>query len=423
MMFVLMIAGAVYLLFYSLIGNWALPLAKIVDALGWLAVRAGDLLLLPRKASFRVPDWGNGERWVFTAFFLCVLVLILLVNEWNPFRKGDEPNDSKRRTVGRAWAMSSALALIVIGSLLVIHPFEHEYERGRLSVTFLDVGQGDAILIRFPRGRVMMLDSGGIGAFNSGEESDTDEDLFVEDRIGIGEAAVMPYLWHLGIKRLDWIAASHADMDHAGGFPEIVRGFEIGEAIRGARTKARPDLFDKAVYLSQALLRTVKRGDGFEIDGVRIEILSPAAEPDQPPMSDNNESLVMRVGFGQRAFLLTGDIEKEAEQLLTRSINDLRSGILKVAHHGSRTSSTGGFLGQVKPQHAVISVADPSPFGHPHPEALARLETTGAQIWRTSRCGAITISTDGNDLRVETFVKCGSDARSGDNASRSFRER
>jgi competence protein ComEC len=94
---------------------------------------------------------------------------------------------------------------------------------------------------------------------------------------------------------------------------------------------------------------------------------------------------------------------------LVESGSDLRADVLKVAHHGSKTSSTTEFLKRVNPQHAVISVAKLSPFGHPHPEALARLRTTNARIWRTSECGAITISTDGVDLRVETFVKCNSD--------------
>jgi competence protein ComEC len=123
-------------------------------------------------------------------------------------------------------------------------------------------------------------------------------------------------------------------------------------------------------------------------------------------MSENNESMVLRITFGARSFLLTGDIEKDAEARLVGSESDLRADVLKVAHHGSKTSSTLGFLEKVNPRHAVISVARPSPFGHPHPEALARLRTTGARIWRTSECGAITISTDGADLRVETFVKC-----------------
>jgi len=139
-------------------------------------------------------------------------------------------------------------------------------------------------------------------------------------------------------------------------------------------------------------------------------------------MKDNNESLVLRITFGARSFLLTGDIEKEAEALLVESQSDLRADVLKVAHHGSKTSSTVAFLDIVKPQHAVISVARLSPFGHPHAEALARLQTTNTRVWRTSECGAITISTDGDDLRVETFVKCASGARSPDKASRSPHE-
>jgi competence protein ComEC len=118
---------------------------------------------------------------------------------------------------------------------------------------------------------------------------------------------------------------------------------------------------------------------------------------------------------------LTGDIEKEAEARLVESKTDLRADVLKVAHHGSKTSSTIEFLERVNPRHAVISVAKPSPFGHPHPEALARLQTTNARVWRTSECGAITISTDGGDLRVETFIKCGSGDRSVDKTSRSSR--
>jgi competence protein ComEC len=123
-------------------------------------------------------------------------------------------------------------------------------------------------------------------------------------------------------------------------------------------------------------------------------------------MSENNESLVLRITFGARSFLLTGDIEKDAEAQLVESKEDLRADVLKVAHHGSKTSSAIEFLERVNPTYAVISVAQINPFGHPHPEALARLRTTNARIWRTSECGAITISTDGAELRVETFVKC-----------------
>jgi competence protein ComEC len=92
--------------------------------------------------------------------------------------------------------------------------------------------------------------------------------------------------------------------------------------------------------------------------------------------------------------------------MLVESGSDLAADVLKVAHHGSRTSSTAEFLKKVGPGHAVISVADPSPYGHPHAEISERLRVSGARIWQTSACGAITISTDGRDLRVATFVKC-----------------
>jgi len=402
----LMSAGAAYLLIQSVIGAWALRLAPAVNALGRLTVEAGKPLIEWRKASFRTPDFG--ERWeiVFIAYFAAVLILIIAANEWNPFRKGDGAEDARRKMIGRGATAVSVIAILALGAMLVVHPFKHAYERARLSVTFLDVGQGDSMLINFPQGSLMLLDSGGRAGFDSREGDEADEDIFVEDRIGVGEAAVAPYLWRRGIKRLDWIAASHGDADHVEGFGEIVRGFEIGAALKGERKRGdRPlDAFDKAALAANAPMRTLKRGDAIDVDGARIEALSPCA--DQPSLSDNNESMVLRITYGARSFLLTGDIEKQAEARLAESKNDLRADVLKVAHHGSKTSSTIELLDRVKPQHAVISVAKPSPFGHPHPEALARLRTTGARIWRTSECGAITISTDGADLRVETFVKC-----------------
>ncbi|MGH9850050.1 MAG: ComEC/Rec2 family competence protein [Blastocatellia bacterium] len=425
LVFALMIAGAVYLLISALIGAWVLKLAPAVNAIGWLTVEAGKPLLEWRKASFRVPDFGENWEWVFIAYFAAALILIVAVNEWNPFRKGDQAMDARRKLIGRIATVSATLTIITLGWLLIVHPFTHEYDRGRLSVAFLDVGQGDAMLIAFPQGSLMLLDSGGRIAFDSREGYEAGEDVFVEDRLGVAEAAVMPYLWRRGIKRLDWIAASHGHPDHVEGFTEIVRSFELGQAMRPAAplNNLSPDLFDQALRSSDLPAQYLKRGDDLMIDGARVEILSPPIQTEARPLSENDQSLVLRISFGQRSFLLTGDIELEAEELLVSGSSDLRADVLKVAHHGSKTSSSEEFLERVKPQHAVISVADPSPFGHPHPEALARLQTTGANIWRTSECGAITISTDGSDLRVETFVKCGSDARSGDKASRSSRER
>jgi competence protein ComEC len=407
----LMFAGVAYLLIHSVLnawGAWVLKIAPVVNALGQLTVEAGKPLIEWRKASFRAPDFGEHWEIVFIVYFAAVLILIIAVNEWNPFRKGDGEEDARRKVVGGAGAALSTIAIIGLGWLLALHPFAHEYERGRLSVTFLDVGQGDSMLISFPQGSLMLLDSGGRARFDSREAGADAEDVFVEDRIGVGEAAVAPYLWRRGIKRLDWIAASHGDADHVEAFGEIACGFEIGAALKGAPKRSDPPglpgLFDRAARVANAPLRRLRSGEALDIDGARVEILSPFS--DQFQMSDNNESLVLRITLRTRSFLLAGDIEKEAESRLVESAQPLRADVLKVAHHGSKTSSTISFLEKVNPQHAVISVARPSPFGHPHPDALARLRTTGARIWQTSECGAITISTDGVDLRVETFVKC-----------------
>lgn len=404
LVFALMIVGALYLLIYPIAGGMAMKLSGVVNLLGSLTVKASEPLLRWKKASARVPDFGDSATLIFIAYFAAALILIILIDRWNPLRKGGELIRPARKTIARACSLTALSTTAILAWLLIAHPFAHRFERGRLCVTFLDVGQGDAILIVFPHGGLMMMDAGGRPNFNARGK---DEDGFVEDRIGIAEASVMPYLWRRGIARLDWIAASHGDADHVEGFAELVRSFEIGAAIKGqaSRSDLPPSIFDQAVQSANLQLQTLKRGDLFEIDGVQIHVLSPFA--DRAENSTNNDSLVLKLTFGSRSFLLTGDIEKETEARLVEAETDLRVDVLKVAHHGSKTSSTAEFLAKVNPQHAVISVADPSPFGHPHPEVVARLRGAGAEVWQTSRCGAITISTDGKDLRVETFVKCG----------------
>jgi competence protein ComEC len=395
LIFALMIAGALYLLIYSIAGGIAHQLAGAVNALGAFSVDSCEPLLALGWANLRVPDLQPAAL-VFAVYFAAVLILIIVINEWNPVRRGDEPNKRRRMIAGRALAIASSFAIIVQGWLLVIHPLEHQYERGRLSVTFLDVGQGDSMLIAFPGGSLMMLDAGGRPAIGAGYSNDDNEDLFIEDRIGIAEAAVMPYLWHRGIKKLDWIVASHGDADHVEGFTDIIRSFEIGIALGEARQ------FDQAGILP----RIARRGDRFEIDGARVQVLSPLAQANEPALSDNNGSLVIKITYGSRSFLLAGDIEREAEAMLVASGSDLGADVLKVAHHGSKTSSTLEFLKKVSPRHAVISAANPSPYGHPHAEVVERLRESGARIWQTFACGAITISTDGQDLRAGTFIKC-----------------
>jgi competence protein ComEC len=409
LMFTLMIVGAAYLLAYAVFGSLVMKVALVVNWVGWLTAHAADWLLIWRKLNFRVPDYGANAAWMYAIYFVLVLVSVIALSVWNPFslhRRGAEVAQRIRRGATVLALSICPIGLILLATTLVWHPHSHEFERGRLSVTFLDIGQGDAMLISFPNGKLMLLDSGGRIptdlALTEGEE------VFIEDRLSIGEAAVSPYLWQRGIKRLDFIAASHGHSDHVQGFTDIGKSFVIGEALTGVipTDDQQFEAFREAANYAGAPLRAIARGDHFEIDGVRVEVLTPFRDALSAPQAANNQSLVLRLRFGQRVFLLTGDIEKPIEARLLTENEDLKTDVLKVAHHGSRSSSTAGFLERAKPAIAVISVAHPSPFDHPHKETMEGLANIGARVLQTSHCGAITISTDGNDLRVETFVKC-----------------
>lgn len=406
--FLLMLAGALHLALAGVSATAAAWLVPLVNGLGAWTVKAGQWPLAWPRASVRMPDWGAGAAWLYGGFFVLIVALVLLVNEWHPLRKGDEPHARQRRWLGRLSAALSLGLILVLSVLLVVHPFPPQFTPGRFSLTLLDVGQGDALFLSFPQGQTLLLDSGGrLGYASASEDLVGDEDLFIEDRLGVGEAAVLPFLWQLGLKRLDYIAATHGDSDHTEAFGEITRALPVSEAWAGSwpPPEAAPDLFTQAVRRAGIPLRVLQRGDQFTVDGVQIDVLAPFDSAGAHNASDNNSSLVLRLRFGQRTFLLTGDIEKQTEARLLEAGENLRADVLKVAHHGSRTSSTAAFLAQVQPAHALISAGHPSPFGHPHPEVVERLRATGARLWQTSQCGALTVSTDGVDLQI-TSVAC-----------------
>jgi competence protein ComEC len=136
-----------------------------------------------------------------------------------------------------------------------------------------------------------------------------------------------------------------------------------------------------------------------------MSVLWPPSAQNADLPSQNNDSIVLRVLFGHRSFLLTGDIEAHAEETLAPLAETLRADVVKVAHHGSKTSSTSGFIAATQPRYAVISVGQTSIFGHPNPDVVKRWQDAGAHVLRTGDSGTITFSTNGNDLTVETFVK------------------
>ena len=404
LLYLLMIAGVLFLVIAMLSAPICRLFAPVVDWTGDILIGYSSRFDSQPWASFRTPDYGDYCYLVYGLYLVLGLRWAFLLSRWNPL---SNPNkDAPRLRGGWKKALtggligSSAFLLCLVG----LHPTAPRLELNRFSLTMLDVGQGDAMLLSFPSGRVMLLDSGGRPTFR--REGVNAVPGFIEDRPGIGETAIAPYLWHLGIKRLDFLAATHSDLDHVQGFKDLVPAFQIGRLFGVPPAGVWDTPFPDLVLRNQAKLETLVRGDHFNIDGVDVEVLAPFPDMTSPRFSPNDRSLVLRLRYREVAFLLTGDIEKRTELRLLAAGDDLRSDVLKVAHHGSRTSTTQSFVERVRPSVALISAGNPSPFGHPHSEVMLRLEKSGARILETSRCGAITVSTDGRSVTHRTFAEC-----------------
>ena len=291
----------------------------------------------------------------------------------------------------------------ITGAMLIVAwltwPWLISERNGRLEVTFLDVGQGDASVIRFPRGSAMLIDGGGS----------------YRDDFDVGERVVAPFLWSQGMRRVDYVVATHPHPDHAKGLGYILRDFRVRQFWDNGAQSLAP-WYDKLrqMAMAQDVYRNVVL-DGptaLTIDGVALELLHPSPTF-QPRMKqrgsgenagENNCSLVIKLTYGSISILFTGDIEQEAERSLLQSGQNLRATILKVPHHGSRTSSSALFVRAIDPQVAVFSVQRDNRFGHPHPLVVDRYTALGTQILRTDAHGAITLRTDGRSVWIEPYL-------------------
>lgn len=245
----------------------------------------------------------------------------------------------------------------------------------------------------------MLVDGGGVAAMGAGS---------IHSSFDIGEEVVSPYLWSRGLKKLDVVALTHAHQDHLGGLAAVLRNFRVG-ALWVSREAASPALESLEKVARDRAIPVFHEHDGenFGFDGVKGQVLWPPSEDEaNSAQAKNNDSLVLRLQFGEKAFLLAGDIERQAEFALARRGQAASSDLLKIAHHGSKTSTTEQFLASIAPQVGIISVGEANPYGHPHPDVVARLETSGVRVLRTDRDGAITIVSDGKSLQTTCYVPC-----------------
>ncbi len=312
--------------------------------------------------------------WVYV-YFVCVFVIAYCMYY--------------RRYAYRVITVSIGALVILVGSLWL-----PALPDGRLRVTILDVGQGDAIHIQTPKGKNLLIDGGGVADF-------------YQTNYDIGRYVTMPYLYSQRVHKLDMVFLSHGDSDHIQGLLSLFEQYRI-EAFAYGREDER-DYFQQLLALSekqQIELHQLGSDDRVELEeGLAIHVYHPPID-NRPDDSANNDSLVMELQYGDIRMLFTGDIEAKAENhLLTLLPDDSQYDILKVAHHGSKTSTTEAFVERIKPRYAVIGVGRFNRFGHPHESVIERLEQTGSEIYRTDLHGAITISTDGKGVIVATMLE------------------
>jgi len=272
-----------------------------------------------------------------------------------------------------------------------------DHFQNNLTLTFIDVGHGDSILLEFPKGKKMLIDGGGL----------------YEDRFDIGKNVIAPFLWKKKIRRIDFLVLTHPDPDHLKGLNFIASHFSIGQFWEnGSRTDS-----ESFQQLEETLLREKieslslnENSSPQGIHGVKISFFNPPTKRPShaslpAPSLLNNSSLVMMIQFKNIRVLLAGDIEKETEHRMLREGYPLKADILKIPHHGSSSSSTLYFLERVKPSYAILSVGERNIGRLPHPEVLTRYQQLGVKIFRTDKDGAISVTSDGEKIALKTFLK------------------
>ena len=290
--------------------------------------------------------------------------------------------------------VAAPILALAASAACVFYPRPLAYHPGVLEVTAIDVGQGDSLLLVSPEGKTLLIDAGGpTGASSQGSSSNFE----------IGEDVVSPVLWSRNIRRLDAIALTHAHSDHMGGMPAVLRNFR--PRVLWVGTNPEIPAYEALLRETQRLgipVEAMAAGSSFSFGGAQVDVLSPAVDYIPGESASNDDSLVLHVSFEQTSVLLEGDAQAASERQMLGE--NLHSDLLKVGHHGSRTSTTPRFLSSVAPTYAVISVARHNPFGHPKMEILERLQQAHIRTFRTDALGATSFYLNGHTVTAEPLA-------------------
>ncbi len=322
-------------------------------------------------------------RWLVVAYYVSVAVAIA----------------SARFRRHALASLTLALGLLLAG---IGAPREvEEAPRDALRVVFLDVGQGDATLVRFPDRRAYLIDAGGLPA---PAPIDTPEPG--PSGVDIGDRVVTPALRALRIRCLDTFIVTHADPDHIGGARAVIRSFwprAIWEGIPVPPHPARRDLVADAESAGLEW-RIVQRGEHIRLAQVDVRVLHPPRPDWERQRVRNDDSVVIELRYGDVSVVLPGDIGKEGETAVLAHLQPSPITILKAPHHGSATSSTPELLHALEPDLVVFSAGRANRFGHPAPAVVARYRALGTTMFSTAEDGAVIVDTDGKSVRVRGWT-------------------
>lgn len=363
----IMISGYLFLFFSFISPVIANYLVQAVNFLINLLLSISHIFDSFSFLSFRIP---TPHAATIAGYFLFLFILLL------PWKK------KKIRRMAFA-------GFLVFLAVLITYPFPSTSKY--LKVTFIDVGQGDSILVEFPGQKKMLIDGGG---FFSGD-------------FDIGERVLSPFLWKKGIKTIDYLVLTHPHPDHLNGLISVARNFKVRQFWESLSPVENHFYEELQRNLAPSILKKrMFRTSSHLINGTTIDILHPKDSRLRLPFSSNeNElSMVLRLSYGRTSFLLTGDIGLEAEQDILENMKLIKSNILKSPHHGSLSSSSEEFLSAVNPSIIIICVGENNRYNFPNPIILQRYKEQGATIYRTDTHGAIEITSDGQKFSIKTAL-------------------
>ena len=375
------------MLFLGLLGSAAyaagIPIAvfglRICKVILWLYEKCSEIGMgIPGARMIA----GKPRLWQIAAYYILLAAALVFLRR---LRRKEIKKASGMETAGRIRIMP--LLALAAGIFILTFRFGEE---GRLSVTILDVGQGDGIFIQGPAGGTYLIDGGS------------------SDIKKVGQYRIEPFLKSRGVGRLDYVLISHGDSDHMNGVADLIErrkiGIEIGTLVLPMQEAWDESLCSLADMARQAGIQVAEigPGQGIQEKEAALSCIQPAKGDEIQP--GNEASMVLALSSGEFDMLLSGDVEGKGEELLTERLTKTEQArtweVLKVAHHGSRNSTSERFLQSVQPAFAIISAGEQNRYGHPHQETLVRLKERGIKIYSTQDKGAVMIEVKDGKMTI-----------------------